>query len=43
MAAKIPNAVKKVLPAAGHAVNLDQPDVFNDVVLSFLDKLPNPS
>ena len=37
MAAKIPGARKLVIPAAGHAVNIDQPQAFVDAVLSFLD------
>jgi pimeloyl-ACP methyl ester carboxylesterase len=40
MAAKIPGAQKVVIPAAGHAVNIDQPQAFVDAVLPFLDKLP---
>ena len=40
MAAKIPAAKKVVIPAAGHAVNLDQPQAFLDAVLPFLDSLP---
>ena len=40
MAAKIPGAAKAVIPAAGHAVNIDQPQAFIDAVLSFLDGLP---
>jgi pimeloyl-ACP methyl ester carboxylesterase len=36
MAAKIPNAVKVVIPNAGHAVNIDQPQAFNAAVLAFL-------
>ncbi len=40
MAAKIPGAKKVVIPAAGHAVNIDQPRAFNDAVLPFLDTLP---
>jgi pimeloyl-ACP methyl ester carboxylesterase len=42
MAAKIPAAKKKkvVIPAAGHAVNIDQPQAFIDAVLPFLDSLP---
>jgi pimeloyl-ACP methyl ester carboxylesterase len=39
MAAKIPGAEKVVIPAAGHAANIDQPEVFNEAVLSFLDRL----
>ena len=40
MATKIPGANKVVIPAAGHAVNIDQPQAFIDVVLPFLDGLP---
>jgi len=40
MAAKIPAAKKVVIPAAGHAVNIDQPQAFVDAVLPFLDSLP---
>jgi pimeloyl-ACP methyl ester carboxylesterase len=40
MAAKIPGAKKAVIPAAGHIVNIDQPQAFIDAVLPFLDGLP---
>jgi len=40
MAAKIPGAKKLVIPAAGHAVNIDQPQAFIDAVLPFLESLP---
>ena len=40
MAAKIPGAEKVVIPAAGHAVNIDQPQAFIDAVLPFLDRVP---
>jgi pimeloyl-ACP methyl ester carboxylesterase len=36
MAAKIPGAEKVVIPNAGHAANIDQPDAFNSAVLAFL-------
>ena len=39
MAAKIPAARLVVIPAAGHAVNIDQPQAFLDVVLPFLNGL----
>lgn len=39
MAAKIPGAEKAVIPAAGHAANIDQPKAFNEAVLAFLDRL----
>jgi pimeloyl-ACP methyl ester carboxylesterase len=37
MAAKIPGATKVVIPSAGHAVNIDQPQAFIDAILPFLD------
>jgi pimeloyl-ACP methyl ester carboxylesterase len=40
MAAKIPGAKKVVIPAAGHAVNIDQPQAFVEAVLPFLENLP---
>ena len=40
MAAKIPGARKAVIPAAGHAVNIDQPQAFIEAVMPFLDGLP---
>jgi pimeloyl-ACP methyl ester carboxylesterase len=40
MAAKIPGAQKVVIPAAGHAANIDQPQAFIDAVMPFLDGLP---
>jgi pimeloyl-ACP methyl ester carboxylesterase len=40
MAAKIPGATKVVIPAAGHAVNIDQPEAFIEAVVPFLDGLP---
>lgn len=39
MAAKIPGATKVVIPGAGHAANIDQPEAFDAAVLSFLDNL----
>jgi len=39
MAAKIPGARKVVIPAAGHASNLDQPEAFNRAVLEFLESV----
>jgi len=36
MARKIPDAAQVVVPGAGHAANLDQPEAFNAAVLSFL-------
>ncbi|HEY8571893.1 alpha/beta fold hydrolase [Phenylobacterium sp.] len=39
MAAKIPGAQKVVIPNAGHAANIDQPEAFNRALLGFLDGL----
>jgi enoyl-CoA hydratase/carnithine racemase len=39
MAAKIPGATKVVIPDAGHAANIDQPEAFNRAVVEFLDGL----
>lgn len=39
MALKIPGARKVVIPAAGHAVNIDQPQAFIETVLPFLEGL----
>ncbi|HLI67956.1 MAG TPA: alpha/beta fold hydrolase [Caulobacteraceae bacterium] len=39
MAAKIPGAKKVVIPDAGHAANIDQPEAFNRAVLDFLGGL----
>jgi len=40
MAAKIPGAQKAAIPGAGHAANLDQPELFNRAVAEFLTGLP---
>ena len=37
MAAKIPGAKKAVIPAAGHAANIDTPEAFNAALVGFLD------
>jgi pimeloyl-ACP methyl ester carboxylesterase len=42
MAAKIPGARKVVIPAAGHAPNVSQPDAFNAEVTRFLGDLVGP-
>jgi pimeloyl-ACP methyl ester carboxylesterase len=42
MAAKIPGARKVVIPAAGHAPNVSQPEVFNAEVTRFLGDLVEP-
>lgn len=46
MAGRIPQAVHVVVKDAGHAVTIDQPEVFNSSVLDFIADLPvlaNPS
>ncbi len=39
MAAKIPGAQKAVIPGAGHAANIDNPDAFNAAIETFLNTL----
>jgi len=39
MATKIPNARKVVIPDAGHAPNVDQPEAFNYEVMAFLSEV----
>ena len=39
MAAKMPNSKKIVIDDAGHAANIDQPEVFNRAVLEFLESV----
>ncbi len=39
MAYKIPDATKVVIPEAGHAANMDQPQAFNNTVGEFLKRL----
>jgi len=39
MATKIPNARKVVIPNAGHAPNVDQPEAFNYEVMAFLSEV----
>ena len=39
MAKKIPNAMKRVIPNAGHVANLDQPGPFNAALDEFLATL----
>lgn len=36
MAIKIPNSSKEILPNAGHAANINQPELFNSAVLNFI-------
>lgn len=38
MAAQLPNARLAIIPDAGHTIHLEQPDVFQQTVLAFLDK-----
>ena len=41
MAAGIAHATMLEIPQAGHLVNLEQPEAFNDAVRSFLKRLPS--
>jgi pimeloyl-ACP methyl ester carboxylesterase len=38
MAARLPRVAHAAIPDAGHACNVDQPDLFNQQVLAFLDQ-----
>jgi len=38
MAARLPRAVHAAIPDAGHICNVDQPELFNQQVLAFLDQ-----
>lgn len=39
MARVIPGAVQEIVPGAGHAPNLERPELFNEILLRFLDGL----
>lgn len=39
MARKIPRAKKVIIPKAGHAANIDNPEAFNKELMAFLDSL----
>ena len=39
LAEKIPNAKKVIIPNVGHMSNMEDPQGFNQVVLSFLDNI----
>jgi pimeloyl-ACP methyl ester carboxylesterase len=41
MQSKIPGARLEVIPDAGHAANMDQPEAFNRVLLEFLVSMPD--
>jgi pimeloyl-ACP methyl ester carboxylesterase len=41
MAASIPGAQIFIIPRAGHLLNLEQPEEFNESVLTFLSQIPN--
>ena len=36
MEKKLQNSIKIIIKDAGHAVNIDQPDIFNDEIKRFL-------
>ncbi len=40
MATRLPNATKRVIPGAGHCVNIEEADAFNRAVVEFLAGLP---
>ena len=40
LAANVPTARQQVIPDAGHLPNLEQPQAFNEALLSFLARQP---
>jgi pimeloyl-ACP methyl ester carboxylesterase len=40
LASRIPNATRRVLPAAGHALPLEQPDALAGAIVEFLESVP---
>jgi pimeloyl-ACP methyl ester carboxylesterase len=38
MAARLPRSAHAAIPDAGHVCNVDQPDLFSQQVLAFLDQ-----
>ena len=36
IANEIPNAKLEIIPGAGHLSNIEQPDIFNNIVIKFL-------
>ena len=38
MAERIPGATCRILPGAGHLLNIEQPDAFNALLLAFLQQ-----
>jgi len=39
MAARIPDAERVVIPGAGHIVNIEEPEAFNEVAIAFLRRI----
>ena len=39
MAARIPQATEVVVPNAGHGANVEQPEVVNEAIRQFLERL----
>jgi len=40
--ALVPGSVVKVIPEAGHLVNVDQPEAFNEAISAFLASVEEP-
>jgi pimeloyl-ACP methyl ester carboxylesterase len=43
MADQIPNAHLAIIPNAAHLANLEQPEAFNDIVVTFAQELNIPT
>jgi len=41
LAEGLPNAVLRIIPGAGHMANLEQPEIFNQVLLKFIARFSN--
>jgi 3-oxoadipate enol-lactonase len=42
LARRIPGAVYRVVPGAGHMINMEKPEVVNEMLTGFLEGLPRP-
>jgi pimeloyl-ACP methyl ester carboxylesterase len=40
LASNVPGAVHMVIPGAGHAANIEEPEAFNEAVTGFLAGIP---
>jgi len=43
LARRIPGAQHRVVPDAGHMINMEQPEAVNELLTRFIDGLPGPA